>query len=333
MKRIYQNILEAVGNTPLVRLNNVSKNVAPLVLAKVEYTNPGGSVKDRIAVGMIEAAEREGRLQPGGTIVEATSGNTGMGLAMVAAVKGYRTILVMPDKMSQEKIDALKAMGAEVVITPTNVPPDSPESYYQVARRLAEEIPGAILLNQYFNRANPEAHYRTTGPEIWQQTGGRVDVFVAGLGTGGTISGVARYLKEQNTGVKVVGVDPEGSILREYFYTGRQTEPKPYKVEGVGEDILPGTLSFEYIDEIITVGDRESFCMARKLAREEGLFVGGSSGMAVYGALQVAANLDPDQVVVVLLPDGGSRYLSTIYNDLWMRKNGFLEEPAELTVD
>ena len=329
---VKNNILEAIGNTPLVRLNRVSEHLQATVLVKVEFVNPGGSVKDRIALRMIEAAEREGILLPGGTVVEATSGNTGMGLAMVAAVKGYRTILVVPDKMSREKIDTLKAMGAEVVVTPTQVPPDSPESYYQVAQRLADEIPGAILLNQYFNRENPEAHYRTTGPEIWQQTEGKVDVFVAGMGTGGTISGVARYLKERKPNVKVVGVDPEGSILREYFYTGRMVEPMPYKVEGVGEDILPGTLDFGYIDEVVTVNDRDAFCMARRLAREEGLFVGGSSGMAVVGALRVARRLPAGKIVVVLLPDGGNRYLSTFYSDEWMARNGFLETPAEIAV-
>jgi cystathionine beta-synthase len=324
-------LLELIGSTPLVKLNRIAADVKPLVLAKLEYLNPGGSVKDRIAWRMVEAAEKEGLLRPGGTIVEATSGNTGFGLALVAAIRGYRLIITMPDKMSREKIQALRAMGAEVLITPTHVPPDSPESYYQVARRIASEIPGAFLANQYFNPQNPEAHYLTTGPEIWEQTGGKVDVFVAGIGTGGTISGVGRYLKEKNPDVRVIGVDPEGSILREYFQTGKLGEARPYKVEGIGEDLVPDTFHPEYIDEIVTVGDRESFLTARRLAREEGMFVGGSSGTAAYAALQIARQLDEEKTVVVLFPDGGSRYLSTFYSDEWMRQNRFLE-PEKITL-
>jgi cystathionine beta-synthase len=294
-------------------------------LAKVEFFNPGGSVKDRIALTIIEAAEKNGSLKPGGTIVESTSGNTGAGLALVAALKGYKAIFTMPDKMSSEKVRALKAYGADVIITPTAVPADSPESYYSVAKKIVEETPNAILANQYFNPLNPESHYKTTGPEIWEQTSGKVDFFVAGLGTGGTISGVGKYLKEQNPEVKVIGIDPIGSILKEYFHSKKMTEAKPYKVEGVGEDIIPGTTHFEYIDEIIKVSDKDSFNMARRLAREEALFCGGSCGMAVFGALKFAQSLPSDKLVVVILPDSGAKYLSTFYSDDWMRENRFLD--------
>jgi cystathionine beta-synthase len=325
--QIKDSILDAIGDTPLVRLNSLTRGLRPQVVAKVEFVNPGGSVKDRIGVAMIEAAEREGRLRPGGTIVEATSGNTGVGLAIAAAIKGYKTIFVMPDKMSDEKIRQLRAFGARVVITPTAVEPDDPRSYYSVSRRLAEETPNAILAGQYWNPHNPEAHYRTTGPEIWQQTAGRISAFVAGMGTGGTISGVGRYLKEHNSQVQVVGVDPVGSLYTEYFRTGVLGPAHGYKVEGVGEDFLPSTMDFRVVDHVVQVSDRESFLLTRRLVREEGLFCGGSCGLAMAGALKwVRANeqLTEDDLVVVLLPDSGSRYLSKIFDDNWMRENGFL---------
>jgi cystathionine beta-synthase len=322
---IVETILETVGNTPMVRLRHVAAECPATVLAKVESFNPGGSVKDRIAVAIVQEAEAKGLLKPGGTIVEATSGNTGMGLALVASVKGYRAIFVMPDKVSKEKINLLKSFGAEVVITPTALPPDSPESYYEVAKRIGREMPGAYLANQYYNPTNPEAHFRTTGPEIWKQTGGKVDYFVAGLGTGGTISGTARYLKQQNPKIKVIGADPIGSILRDYFYTKKMVPAKTYKVEGIGEDFLPGTLDFSMIDEVIPVNDAQSLNLARRLAREEGILAGGSSGTALFAALQVAHQAKPGQVVVVLIPDTGERYLSKVHSDEWMRDNRLLD--------
>ena len=325
---IKETILDAIGNTPLVRLHKVARGVRPALLAKVEFVNPGGSVKDRIGLGMIEAAEREGRLRPGGTIVEGTSGNTGVGLAIAAAIKGYKTIFVMPDKMSEEKIRLLRAFGARVVITPTDVMPDDPRSYYSVSRRLSEETPNAILAGQYWNPANPEAHYRSTGPELWRQTGGRISAFIAGMGTGGTISGVGKYLKERNPAIKVVGVDPIGSLYTPYFETGELGEAHSYKVEGVGEDFLPKTMDFGVVDDVVQVTDRESFVMTRRLVREEGLFCGGSCGLAMAGALKWlrtnGASLGEDDMVVVLLPDSGSRYLSKVFDDTWMRENGFL---------
>src|SRR5690349_20045098 len=323
-------ILEAIGNTPLVRLHKVARGVRPDVLAKTEFLNPGGSVKDRIGLAMIEAAEGEGRLRPGGTIVEGTSGNTGVGLAIAAAIKGYKTIFVMPDKMSEEKIRLLRAFGARVVIMPTDVMPDDPRSYYSVSRRLSEETPNAILAGQYWNPANPEAHYRSTGPELWRQTGRRISAFIAGMGTGGTISGTGRFLKEQNPEIKIIGIDPVGSLLHHYFYTRELGPAHSYKIEGVGEDFLPSTLDFEIIDDVVQANDRESFSMTRRLVREEGLFCGGSAGLAMAGALKWlrgnGAYLSEDDTVVVLLPDSGSRYLSKVFDDNWMRENGFLEQ-------
>lgn len=314
-----ESALAAIGHTPLVKLNKVTDGAAPLVLAKVEYMNPGGSVKDRPAVAMLDAAEKAGLLQPGGTIVEPTSGNTGSGLAMAAAIRGYRCILVMPDKMSKEKIDLLKAYGAEVVVTPSTVPADSAESYYGVANRLASEIPGAFQPNQFHNHHNPDAHYATTGPEIWEQTGGKITHLVAGIGTGGTISGTARYLKDQNPAIHVIGADPEGSI-----YSG--DTPRSYAVEGIGMNYLPETVDLKVIDEVVRVSDRESFLMARRITREEGLLVGGSSGTAAVAAVKLAKTLPKDAIVVVIFPDSGRGYMSKIFNDEWMIANGFLAE-------
>lgn len=317
--RYYDSALDVVGNTPLVRLRRVTDGANCLVLAKVEYVNPAGSVKDRPALEMIRDAEERGLLKPGGTIVEATSGNTGTGLAMVAAIKGYRCILVMPDKVSDEKIRLLRAYGAEVVITPTKVPASSPESYYGVSAKLASEIPGAFQPNQFANPMNPAAHEKTTGPEIWEQTAGKITHYVSGIGTGGTISGVAHYLRKRKPDIVVVGADPEGSI-----YSGDTA--KSYKVEGIGEDFLPATVDLKAIDRIERVSDKDSFLMARRVCREEGLLVGGSSGTACVAAMRVARELPPDAVMVVLLPDNGRGYMSKIFNDEWMRANGFLGE-------
>lgn len=323
----FNNIMETIGATPLVRLNSVAAGLPCTMLAKAEFFNPGGSVKDRIGWKIIEDAEKDGRLRPGGTIVEATSGNTGVGLAIASAIKGYRCIFVMPDKMSQEKIMLLRAFGARVVMTPTAVEPEDPRSYYSVAHRLVAETPNAILANQYHNPVNPQAHYETTGPEIWAQTEGQITHFVAGMGTGGTISGVARYLKEQNPAVQVVGVDPIGSILYELHRSGDYTKAEGYKVEGIGEDFLPSTLDLKLVDHVVQVNDRESLLMTRRLVREEGIFVGGSSGSAVAGAVKYAREqqLGADDVVVIILPDSGSRYLSKVFDDDWMRENGFLQ--------
>lgn len=330
--RFYENILESVGNTPLVRLGRIGKGTKAQIFAKVEYFNPGGSVKDRIGLVMIEEAEKEGRLKPGGTIVESTSGNTGMGLAIAAAVKGYKCVFTLPDKMSIEKIRLLRAFGAEVIVTPTAVPHDSPESYTEVAKRIVRETPNSILANQYYNPRNPEAHYQTTGAEVWEQTGGQVDYFVCGIGTGGTISGVGKYLKEKNPAVKIVGVDPKGSLLRDFFYTKKlPSEFTPYKVEGIGQDFIPGTFHAEFVDEMIEVTDKESFLAARRLTREEGIFAGGSSGTALAGAFKLAERLSETDVIVVLIPDTGERYLSKIYNDDWMRENRFLI-PEKITL-
>ncbi len=327
-ERIHDSILDVVGHTPLVRLHRVTRGVRADVLAKLEFLNPGGSVKDRVGTRMVDRAEAAGALRPGGTIVEATSGNTGMGLAIVAAVRGYRCIFVMPDKMSEEKIRLLRAFGARVVITPTAVAPEDPRSYYNVSRRLALETPTAWYANQYHNPDNPAAHYETTGPEIWEDSGGRLDIFVCGMGTGGTISGAGRYLKERHPQVTVVGVDPIGSVYTEYARSGRMIEPHTYKVEGIGEDFLPGTMDFTVVDEVVPVNDRESFLMTRRLVREEGIFCGGSSGSALAGALRYLRGLPghgEGKRVVVLFPDSGFRYLSKVFSDDWMREHGFLE--------
>ncbi|GAC1477315.1 MAG: cystathionine beta-synthase [Gemmatimonadaceae bacterium] len=327
-RRPYRDVLETIGWTPLVRLNRVTRGIRTPVYGKAEIFNPGGSVKDRIGGPIIERAEREGRLKPGGTIVEGTSGNTGVGLAIAAALKGYRCIFTMPDKMSQEKVRLLKAFGAEVIITPTAVPPDHPDNYVMMARRIASETPNAILADQFYNDANPEAHYATTGPELWEQTEGRITHFVAAAGTGGTLTGVGRYLKERNPKVQIIAADPVGSILAEYWRSkgANKIEGVPYKVEGIGQDKVPGTLDMTVIDDYVTVGDREAFAMARRLTREEGLFVGGSAGLITHVALNVARRADdPQGLVVTFLCDTGERYLSKMYNDEWMRENQLLD--------
>jgi cystathionine beta-synthase len=310
----YDNVLETIGWTPMIRLNRVTRGIRTPVYVKAEFFNPGGSLKDRIGLPIIEAAEKDGSLKPGGTIVEATSGNTGIGLAIAAALRGYRCIFTMPDKMSQEKVRLLKAFGAEVIVTPTAVPPDHPENYLVVAKRIAKETPNALFANQFYNDANPQAHYDTTGPEIWEQTGGRITHFVASAGTGGTITGVGRYLKVKNPDIRVIAGDPVGSILAETWRTHGKSKPEgvPYKVEGIGQDKVPGTLDMSIVDDFLPVTDKEAFTMARRLTREEGLFVGGSSGLITHIALGVARQLDdPGALVVAVLPDTGERYLST----------------------
>ena len=328
MRGIYTNILHAIGDTPLVQLNKVVGRHDARVLAKLEYMNPGASVKDRMALHIIEEAERQGQLKPGGVIVENTSGNTGVGVAMAAAVKGYRCIFTMPDKMSQEKVNRLKAFGAEVVVTPTAVPADHPDSYYETAKRIHRESPGSFMLNQYHNKLNIEAHYRSTGPEIWEQTGGSFSYLVGGLGTGGTMSGTSKCIKERNSRIRTVGVDPEGSIYYDMFHTQSHGEPHTYKVEGIGEDMVCGALEFQWLDDVMQVSDRECFAMARRLTREEGIFAGGSSGGAVHVAATLARELGRQHTIVVILPDSGAIYLSKFFNDAWMRDNGFFELEA-----
>jgi len=318
-----KSILECIGHTPLVKLGKVVDRNSATVLVKCEFMNPTGSIKDRMAKFIIEKAEKTGQLIPGGTIVENTSGNTGLALAMIAAVKGYKAIFTMPDKMSQEKVNMLKSFGAKVVITPTDVPGDSPEHYVEVAKRIAKETPNAFYVNQYHNQANIEAHYHSTAPEIWQQTEGKMDAFVAGTGTGGTISGVGRYFKEKGYPVKIIGADPHGSVHYDYFYTRKLVTPHVYKVEGIGEDILCEALDFSVVDEMHQTNDLEAFTIARRLVKEEGLFCGGASGAIVKVAIDVAKTLTPDQTVVAMLTDSGSRYISKFLNDEWMQHNGF----------
>ncbi len=330
---IYNNIIETIGNTPLVKLNHVASHIKATVVVKVEYFNPGHSIKDRIAVRMIEDAERQGKIRPGGTIIESTSGNTGMGLALAATVKGYRCIFTMADKQSQEKINILRAVGAEVMVCPTNVEPEDPRSYYSVANRLAREIPNSIYMNQYDNPSNRAAHVESTGPEIWEQTEGKITHFVAGMGTCGTMTGISSYLKAQNPDIVSIGIDTYGSVFKKLKETG-EVDPKeiyPYLTEGIGEDIIPDNCNMDLVDHIIKVSDKDAALMTRKLAREEGLFVGWSCGSAVHGALEYARNLRKEDLMVIILPDHGTRYLSKVYNDAWMRDHNFLEEGALLT--
>lgn len=329
MKGALGSVLDAIGDTPIVKLNRVAQGVASDIFVKLEYLNPGGSHKDRVARNMIQRAEEAG-LRPGGTIVEATSGNTGAALALHATVKGYRCVFVMPDKMSQEKIASLRAFGARVVVCPTAVEPDDPRSYYQVAKRISDETPNCFYSNQYHNPANPEGHYRSTGPEIWEQCGEELDVFVAGMGTGGTISGTGQFLKEKKPGIKLVGVDPVGSLYYDFVKSGRITKPFTYKVEGIGEDFFPSTMNLKIIDEIVRVDDKECFLMTRELVRLEGLYVGGSGGAAVAGAIKYAQQSGKKENILVLLPDSAQKYLSKIFNDEWMRENGFLEDGPSL---
>lgn len=329
---IHNNVLETIGNTPIIRLNQVTRGVPGTVCVKVETTNPGNSIKDRMALKMIEDAEADGRLKPGGTIVEGTSGNTGMGLAIAAAVKGYRCIFTTTDKQSREKVDMLKAAGAEVIVCPTNVEPDDPRSYYSVAARLSRELPNAVYLNQYDNLSNRAAHYETTGPEIWEQTGGKITHFVVGVGTGGTISGTGRYLKEKNPDIKVWGIDTYGSVFKKYHETG-EFDPKeiyPYITEGIGEDILPKNVDFSIIDHFEKVTDKDGLVMTRRLAREEGILVGNSAGSAVAGLLQMADRLDENSLVVIICHDHASRYVGKVFNDDWMRDHGFLDHDVTL---
>jgi len=325
------NILEAIGHTPLVRLNRITKDLKPRIYVKAEFMNPGGSVKDRIGMTMINDAEKRGLLKPGGTIIEGTSGNTGMGLALVAAVRGYKCVFTTTDKQSKEKVDLLKALGAEVIVCPTAVEPEDPRSYYSVAKKLAREIPNSYYPNQYDNPMNPEAHYLTTGPEIWEDSEGKITHFVCGLGTGGTISGAGKYLKEKNPAVKIIGVDPYGSLYYDFVKTGTTIKAKTYVVEGIGEDFFPTTMNLKILDDIIQVNDEECFVVARRLAKLEGLFTGGSGGGCLSGALRLATNLGPGDFLVALLPDTGMRYLSKAYNDEWMRERGYVDATVQIT--
>ena len=328
----YDSVLDLIGWTPMLRLSSVVDGARTPVYVKLEFMGPGGSIKDRIGIGMIQAAERDGTLKRGGTIVEATGGNTGLALAMAASLKGYRCICTMPDKMSSEKVKLLRAFGAEVVITPTAVPPDHPDHYLQKARAITAATPGAVMADQFYNQANPQIHYETTGREIWEQSGGRVTHFVASAGTGGTITGVGRYLKEKNPAVRIVGIDPEGSITAPFFNTGKVGEGTPYKVEGIGNDKIPGTLDLDVVDDYRVLSDEVAFAMARRMTREEGLFAGGSAGLMVHGAIELAKQIDdPDAFVVSLVCDWGERYLSKVYDDEWMRENGFLERSRHTT--
>jgi cystathionine beta-synthase len=328
----YESILDAIGNTPIVRLNRLTAHLKCRVYAKLEFMNPGGSVKDRIGKYMAAGAEQRGDISPGGTIIECTSGNTGMGLALFACAGDYHTVFTVNDKQSREKVDMMRAMGAEVIVCPTAVAPDDERHYVQVARKLASEIPNSYLCNQYDNPDNARAHYETTGPEIWRDTEGRITHFVCGMGTCGTITGTGKYLKERNPQIQVIGVDPEGSLFYDYFHRREIVEPHVYKVEGIGEDFFPKVLDWQYVNDVLRVSDRESFLMARKLARAEGIFAGGSSGAAVSGALWIASNLGPEDLVVVFLPDGGRQYLGKIYNDVWMRENRYMEAEIRLSV-
>jgi cystathionine beta-synthase len=324
----FNHVTEAIGNTPLVKLNKVTEGIKGTILAKVEYFNPGNSVKDRMAIRMIEDAEKAGLLKPGGTIIEGTSGNTGMGLALAAQAKGYKCIFTMPDKQSKEKMDILRAVGAEVVVTPTNVTPDDPRSYYSVARQLNQDIPNSFYPNQYDNLSNTAAHYEGTGPELWKQTDGKITVYAAGVGTGGTICGTGKFLKEQNPNIKVIGLDTYGSVFKKYKETGifDENEIYSYATEGIGEDILPKNVDFDVIDQFIKVTDKDAALMTRRLAKEEGLFVGWSSGSAVFGALEYAReHMKEDDVMVIILPDHGTRYLGKVYNDEWMKKQGYID--------
>jgi len=325
------NILEAVGSTPLIRLNRIAKDLKPQVWVKAEMLNPGGSVKDRIGITMIDDAEKKGLLKPGGTIIEGTSGNTGMGLALVAAVRGYKCVFTTTDKQSKEKVDLLKALGAEVIVCPTAVEPEDPRSYYSVAKKLAREIPNSYYPNQYANPSNPETHYHTTGPEIWEDSEGKITHFVCGIGTGGTISGVGKFLKEKNPKVQIVGVDPEGSLYYDFHKTGKVTKARTYVVEGIGEDFFPTTMDMKILDDVIQVNDEECFVVARRLAKLEGLFAGGSGGGCLSGALRLAKDLGPQDFVVALLPDTGMRYLSKVFNDEWMRERGYTEATVAIT--
>ena len=320
----FSSILEAIGNTPLVKLNKICETYKSNFFAKLEYLNPSGSIKDRMALYIIEEAERKGWLKPNGVIVENSSGNTGAALAMIAAIKGYRCIITIPDKMSQEKIDGMKAYGAEVIVTKTDVPADSPESYYSIARQIAKDTPNSYYPDQYNNPSNIEANFLTTGPEIWNQTQGEIDVLIAGMGTGGTLSGAGKYLKQMNPKIKIIGVDPYGSVFYEYFKKGTLPTPHTYKVEGIGEDYLVKDVDFNIIDDIIQVNDKDSFLLTRQLAKKEGIFTGGSSGSALWAAQQYAKICDKKENIVMIFPDNGNRYLSKIYNDEWMKKNSFL---------